>query len=112
MAVTNRDQLRKRQEEEEKKREAAKATQPDEAVQPPAQTTGPSAPKVEKTDKGVKVSSGPTSRPMTSEQSLLLNQRKAVRDTAYSITKTGAIGELPETLKPHRDMLQLSLIHI
>lgn len=102
MAVTNQNALRKKREEKEKQ-EAAKSAP---AAQSPTQAKGPSAPTVEKTDKGVRVSAGPTSRPLTQKQSLLLNQRKAVRNTQYRIEEPGQIGELPEVLEPHREMLQ------
>lgn len=104
MAVTNKDRLKRKKEEEEKKAAEAEKPTPDE--QSPAQAKGPSAPVIEKTDKGVTAHIGPTNRPMTQEQSFLLNQRKAVRDTPYEIVKTGKIGQLPEVLEPHREMLQ------
>ena len=69
-------------------------------------TKGPSAPVIEKTDKGVTAHICPTNRPMTQDQSFKLNQRKAVRETPYEIVETGKIGQLPEVLEPHREMLQ------
>lgn len=104
MAATNKDQLRKRKEEEERKAAEAAKTAP--AGQAPEQVKGPSAPTVEKTDKGVTAHIGPTNRPMTQDQSFKLNQHKAVRETPYEIVETGKIGQLPEVLEPHREMLQ------
>lgn len=72
----------------------------------PVQVKGPSAPAVEKTDKGATAHIGPTNRPFTQDQSFKLNQRKAVRETPYEIVETGKIGQLPEVLEPHREMLQ------
>ena len=104
MAVTNKKQLRKKQDEEEKK--VAEATNTAAEEQSPAQVKGPSAPVIEKTDKGATAHIGPTNRPMTQDQSFKLNQRKAVRETPYEIVETGKIGQLPEVLEPHREMLQ------
>ena len=104
MAATNKDQLRKRKEEEEKKAASAAKSAPEEKA--PVQVKGPSAPAVEKTDKGATAHIGPTNRPFTQDQSFKLNQRKAVRETPYEIVETGKIGQLPEVLEPHREMLQ------
>ena len=104
MAVTNKNQLRKKQEEEEKKTADAAKSAPEEQAY--AQVKGPSAPTVEKTDKGATAHIGPTNRPFTQDQSFKLNQRKAVRETPYEIVETGKIGQLPEVLEPHREMLQ------
>lgn len=104
MAATNKDQLRKRKEEEEKKAASAAKSAPEEKA--PAQVKGPSAPTIEKTDKGATAHIGPTNRPFTQDQSFKLNQRKAVRETPYEIVETGKIGQLPEVLEPHREMLQ------
>lgn len=104
MAATNKGELRKKKEEEEKK--AAEVDKSATEEQSPAQVNGPSAPVIEKTDKGVTAHIGPTNRPMTQDQSFKLNQRKAVRETPYEIVETGKIGQLPEVLEPHREMLQ------
>ena len=104
MAVTNKNQLRKKQEEEEKKTADAAKSAPEEQAY--AQVKGPSAPTIEKTDKGATAHIGPTNRPFTQDQSFKLNQRKAVRETPYEIVETGKIGQLPEVLEPHREMLQ------
>lgn len=55
---------------------------------------------------GAKIEIGPTNRPFTEEQSFLLHQRKAVRDTDTDIVKIGELDRLPESLEPHRAMLE------
>lgn len=55
---------------------------------------------------GAKVDIGPTNRPFTEEQSFLLHQRKAVRDTDTDIVKVGDLERLPAELEPHREMLE------
>lgn len=104
MAVTNKKQLRKKQDEEEKR--VAEATNAAPEEQAPVQVKGPSVPVVEKTDNGATAHIGPTNRPFTQDQSFKLHQRKAVRETPYEIVETGKIGQLPEVLEPHREMLQ------
>lgn len=55
---------------------------------------------------GAKVDIGPTNRPFADEQSFLLHQRKAVRDTDADIVKVGDLERLPAELEPHREMLE------
>lgn len=91
----------KRKDEEERERAAAQASpspeQPKKAQEDHAQEA----------QKGVQVAIGPTNRPFTEEQSFLLNQRKAVRDTGATIVKTGELdrARMPETLQDDYDVL-------
>ena len=57
-----------------------------------AEESGPKEPVAE----GGKVKIGPTNRPFTEEQSFLLHQREAVRDTKTRIVERGELGDLGE----------------
>lgn len=98
-----------RETEVEKERIAEETARTEKTVQAVQDAAAEEAQKVQEAaneQMGVAISQGPTNRPFTPEQSFLLQQRAAVRETDTSIVRVGELDKLPPELEPHREMLE------
>lgn len=108
------EELRRQREEAERiareEAEAAQARAAEETVKAQHDANAAQEAAAKETAKaqqeGAKVDIGPTNRPFTDEQSFLLHQRAAVRETETDVVKVGDLDRLPLELEPHREMLE------